>query len=132
MLYKNDVFEMSGSGARWRLLAANPATDEAWIIKLEDALALPCLKQLSQLLAVAAVVKSATVQAFLGSIVLILVWMLARLSPYHVVQRRRVLSDYAPDLFLLKERASCGTASFMSRGPTSLTAPRNEADVMSG
>jgi hypothetical protein len=61
MLYKNDVFEMAGSGARWRLLAANPATDEAWIIKLEDVRALPCLKQLSQLLAVAAVVKSATV-----------------------------------------------------------------------
>lgn len=61
MLYKNDVFEMAGSGTRWRLLAANPVADEAWIIKLEDARALPCLKQLSQLLAVAAAVKSATV-----------------------------------------------------------------------
>lgn len=51
MLYKNDVFEIPASNYRGRLLAANPATDEAWIIDLDDAKAWPRKKPLSQLLA---------------------------------------------------------------------------------
>lgn len=39
-------------------------------------------------------------QAFLGSIVVILLWMSARLSLYHTMQRRQVLSDYAPGFLL--------------------------------
>lgn len=51
MLYKNDVFEIPASNFRGRLLAATLATDEAWIISLDDAKAWPRMKQLSQFLA---------------------------------------------------------------------------------
>ncbi|MBW8371276.1 MAG: Mu transposase C-terminal domain-containing protein [Thiobacillus sp.] len=51
MLYKNDVFEIPASNFRGRLLTANSATDEAWIISLDDAKAWPRMIQLSQLLA---------------------------------------------------------------------------------